>query len=185
MGLALCSQGTCAPRSVTPGFDPGVHHFIRKRPCEERWMRGSSPCMTKTMLLRKRGALRCVRGTKPASRRSRTCECMPIHVPRTSLILLASCPMRERFLEAVPKLDRAKAGRTGGAPERSMAWWPVERWEALRLALGARGALPREVGTLIPPPRVPIGTLAPPTAPSPRLGSRGTGKPRTLCAARM
>jgi hypothetical protein len=31
-----------------------------------------------------------------------------------------------------------------------MAWWPVERWEALRLALGARGALPREVGTLIP-----------------------------------
>ena len=37
-----------------------------------------------------------------------------------------------------------------------MAWWPVERWEALRLALGARGALPREVGTLIPPPGVPI-----------------------------
>jgi hypothetical protein len=28
-----------------------------------------------------------------------------------------------------------------GAPERSMAWWPVERWEALRLALGARGRL--------------------------------------------
>jgi hypothetical protein len=28
-----------------------------------------------------------------------------------------------------------------------MAWWPVERWEALRLALGARGALPREVGS--------------------------------------
>jgi hypothetical protein len=22
-----------------------------------------------------------------------------------------------------------------------MAWWPVERWEALRLALGARGCL--------------------------------------------
>jgi hypothetical protein len=28
-----------------------------------------------------------------------------------------------------------------------MVWWPVERWEALRLALGARGALPREVGS--------------------------------------
>jgi hypothetical protein len=28
-----------------------------------------------------------------------------------------------------------------------MAWWLVERWEALRLALGARGALPREVGS--------------------------------------
>jgi hypothetical protein len=27
------------------------------------------------------------------------------------------------------------------------AWWLVERWEALRLALGARGALPREVGS--------------------------------------
>jgi hypothetical protein len=68
--------------------------------------------------------------------------------------------------------DRAKAGRTG-APGRSMAWWPVERWEALRLALGARGALPREVGRLIPPPRVPIGALAPPTAPSSRAVREG------------
>src|SRR5438105_3149300 len=59
-----------------------------------------------------------------------------------------------------------------------MPWWLVERWEALRLALGARGALPREVGTLIPPPRVPIGALAPPTAP-PLAQVRGTGKPRT------
>src|SRR3954463_12716625 len=55
-----------------------------------------------------------------------------------------------------------------------MNWWPtVERWEALRLALGARGALPREVGTLIPPPRVPIGALAPPTAPPPRAIREG------------
>src|SRR4030081_4139298 len=45
-----------------------------------------------------------------------------------------------------PSADRTRAGRTG-APGRSMAWWPVERWEALRLALGARGALPREVGS--------------------------------------
>jgi hypothetical protein len=37
-----------------------------------------------------------------------------------------------------------------------MAWWPVERWEALRLALGARGALPREVGRLIPPQGCPL-----------------------------
>src|SRR3954453_2780628 len=37
-----------------------------------------------------------------------------------------------------------------GAPERSTAWWPVERWEALRLALGARGCLaPR--GGFTPP----------------------------------
>jgi hypothetical protein len=58
-----------------------------------------------------------------------------------------------------------------GVPERSTAWWLVERWEALRLALGAHGALPCEVGTLIPPLGVPIGALAPPTAPSPRAGS--------------
>src|SRR5882762_10106738 len=37
-----------------------------------------------------------------------------------------------------------------------MNWWPVERWEALRLALGARGALPREVGTLLPPQGCPL-----------------------------
>src|SRR6267154_2132057 len=37
-----------------------------------------------------------------------------------------------------------------------MNWWPVERWEALRLALGARGALPREVGTLILPQGCPL-----------------------------
>src|ERR1700704_4782697 len=37
-----------------------------------------------------------------------------------------------------------------------MVWWPVERWEALRLALGARGALPREVGTLILPQGCPL-----------------------------
>src|SRR4030088_518573 len=37
-----------------------------------------------------------------------------------------------------------------------MNWWPVERWEALRLALGARGALPREVGRLILPQGCPL-----------------------------
>src|SRR4051812_49712628 len=42
-----------------------------------------------------------------------------------------------------------------GAPEWLTAWWLVERREALRLALGAHGALPCEVGTLIPPPGVP------------------------------
>src|SRR6185295_17711903 len=49
----------------------------------------------------------------------------------------------------------------------------VERREAQRpTSLGARGALPREVGTLIPPPRVLRHcTLAPPAAPSRRQGS--------------
>ena len=46
------------------------------------------------------------------------------------------------------------------------AWWPVERWEALRLALGARGlTLPREVGPLIRLQGCLASTLAPPTAP--------------------
>ncbi len=60
----------------------------------------------------------------------------------------------------------------------------VERWEALRLALGARGALPREVGTLIPPPRVPRKHPGASHRSIPSRGSRGTGKPRTHCAAR-
>src|SRR4051812_7006080 len=72
-----------------------------------------------------------------------------------------------------------------GAPERSTAWWPVERWEALRLALGARGCLAARGGYVNPASRVPIGALAPPTAPSPRAVREGFCKPRTLCAARM
>jgi hypothetical protein len=51
-----------------------------------------------------------------------------------------------RFLEAVFS-GQSESWPDRGAPERSMNWWPVERWEALRLALGARGALPREVGS--------------------------------------
>ena len=47
-----------------------------------------------------------------------------------------------------------------------MAWWPVERWEALRLALGARGRLAARGGYVIPASRVPVGALAPPAAPS-------------------
>src|SRR5947199_1989231 len=46
-----------------------------------------------------------------------------------------------------PLSEQSESWPDRGAPERSTAWWLVERWEALRLALGARGALPREVGT--------------------------------------
>jgi hypothetical protein len=55
-----------------------------------------------------------------------------------------------------PEIGQSESWPDRGAPERLMAWWPVERWEALRLALGARGALPREVGTLIPPQGCPL-----------------------------
>ena len=62
--------------------------------------------------LRKCYALRCVRGTKVcANHRSQTCECIPIPVPETSLILLPSCPTRERFLEAIlQRTERKLAG---------------------------------------------------------------------------
>src|SRR4051812_48611435 len=40
-----------------------------------------------------------------------------------------------------------------GAPERSTARWLVERWEALRLALGAHGHLAVRGGSIDPPPR--------------------------------
>ena len=63
----------------------------------------------------------------------------------------------------------------------------MARWSA-----GRRSALPwaravspcRARWAHHPPQGCPVRHLAPPTAPSPRLGSRGTGKPRTHCAAR-
>src|SRR6185436_8188270 len=64
-----------------------------------------------------------------------------------------------------------------GAPERSMPGGMVERWAALRLALGAHGCLAVRGAYVNPASGVPVGALAPPTAPSPREGSRGTGKP--------
>ena len=54
----------------------------------------------------------------------------------------------------------------------------VERREALRpTSLGARGwrYQLREVGTLLPPPRVPAGALAPPAAPPPPAWVRRRG----------
>jgi hypothetical protein len=95
---------------------------------------------------------------KPANYRSRTCECMPIPVLKPSLILLASCPGRGRFLEAVllgTERNLAGPGRPGTVDELVAK---VERREVPRpTSLGARGwrYQLREVGTLLPPPRVP------------------------------
>jgi hypothetical protein len=73
-----------------------------------------------------------------------------------------------RVLEAL-LTGQSESWSDRGAPEWSMDWWP--RWSAGRrraLRHWARAvALPREVGTLIPPPRVPAGALAPPAAPPP------------------
>jgi hypothetical protein len=82
--------------------------------------------------------------------------------------------MRGRFLEAfLQRTERELAGPgRPGTVDRPVV--KVERREALRpTSLGARGALPREAGTLIPSPRVPAGALAPPAAPPPRAGIAG------------
>jgi hypothetical protein len=133
--------------------------------------------------LRKCYALRCVRGTKVcAGRRSRTCECIPIPVPRTSLILLASCPMKVRFLEAIlQRTERKLAGPGrpgtvddlvaggalgGAAPSLGRARCLAARGGFTTCLKGAHwcpGASHRSIAS---------------------RGSRGTGKPRTLCAAR-
>ncbi|MEA2943155.1 MAG: hypothetical protein QOD09_3684 [Bradyrhizobium sp.] len=72
-------------------------------------------------------------GLQAATRRSRTCECIPIPVPKTSLILPVSCSMEGRFLEATLSADGARAGRTG-APRngrRPGGWWSAGRRCAL------------------------------------------------------
>src|ERR1700760_4031366 len=79
--------------------------------------------------------------------------------------------MRGRFLEAILQRTERKLAGPGrpGMVDRLVA--KVERREVPRpTSLGARGALPREVGTLILPQGCPLGALAPPAAPSPRAG---------------
>ena len=108
-----------------------------------------------------------------ASHRSRTCECIPIPVSQAYLILIVSCPMRGRFLEAILQRTERKLAGPGrpGTVDELVA--KVERREVPRpTSLGARGTLPREVGSP-PASRVPIGALAPPTAPSPRAVREG------------
>src|SRR3979490_1373122 len=74
-----------------------------------------------------------------------------------------------------PSADRARAGRTG-APRNGR--WPGGRWSAGRrcaLPWARAVTLPREVGSPSAS-RVPIGALAPPTAPSPRAVREGLAK---------
>ena len=61
-----------------------------------------------------------------------------------------------------------------GAPERPVPGGTVERREALRLALGARGCLAARGGSVNPASGVLRHcTLAPPAAPSPRAVREG------------
>jgi hypothetical protein len=96
-------------------------------------------------------------GHKPMMAQAKKFFTFLIPVPKTSLILLVSCPVRARFLKAIlhwTERELAGPGRPGTV-DRLVA--KVERWEAPRpTSLGARGwrYQLREVGTLIPPPRV-------------------------------
>jgi hypothetical protein len=119
---------------------------------------------------RRGGALRCVRGTRPGNPRSRTCECKPIHVLPSALILRPSCS-RGALSRSDPSVDRAKAGRTG-APGRSMPGGNGGALGGAAPSLGRARCLAARGGYVNPASGVPIGALAPPTAPSPRLGAR-------------
>ena len=66
--------------------------------------------------------------------------------------------MKERFLEALlQRTERELAGPGAPGSADEAGWQKVERREAQRPpSMGARGlVVPREVGPLIPPPRVP------------------------------
>jgi hypothetical protein len=77
--------------------------------------------------------------------------------------------MKERFLEAIPEqTERKLAGP--GRPGTVDAGGTVERWEALRLALGAHGCLAVRGGFTACLQGCLASILAPPTAPSPRAG---------------
>jgi hypothetical protein len=71
--------------------------------------------------------------------------------PRFQNLAYPDCVLsdEERFLEAI--LQRAERKLAGpGRPGTADAWWLVERWEALRLALGARGSLAARGGYVNP-----------------------------------
>ena len=115
--------------------------------------------------------------------RSRTCECIPIPVSRTSLILTASCPTRGRFLEAIlQRTERKLAGPgrpgtvdglvAGGALGGAAPCLGRAR------CLAARGGFTTRLKGAHWCPGASHRSI-------PSRGSRGTGKPRTHCAARM
>src|SRR5258705_3037283 len=106
-----------------------------------------------------------------------------IPVPKTSLILLASCPMRDRFLEAI--LQRAERKLAG--PGRPRKVDGLVAGGALRGAapclgrarcLAARGGFTTCLKGAHWCPGASHRSIA-------SRGSRGIGKPRTHCAARM
>src|SRR3979490_1644525 len=106
-----------------------------------------------------------------------------IPAPKTSLILIASCSMRGRFLEAILQRTERKLagpGRPGtvdGLVAGGALGGAAPCLGRARLPCRARWVHHPPQGCPLVPWRLPtLHRLA---------GSRGTGKPRTHCAARM
>jgi hypothetical protein len=115
-------------------------------------------------------ALRSIRATK--IRRSRHCECIPIPVLKASLILLASWPMSERFLEAIlQRTERKLAGPGRPGPVDGLVAGGAPGGAAP--SLGRARCLAARGGYVNPASRVPVGALAPPAAPPPRAVREG------------
>jgi hypothetical protein len=101
-------------------------------------------------------ALRCIRGTWCNRTRKIFCDSLS-RIPEPALSSLPSCPVRDRFLEAIPKRTERKLaapGAPGSADETGGLRWSAGRRSAFAEGR-ARFSVPREAGPLIPPQRVP------------------------------
>src|SRR4051812_15846830 len=76
-----------------------------------------------------------------------------IHAPQGGLIIAPVLFDEGPLSRSDPLSGQSESWPDRGAPEWSTARWLVERWEALRLALGARGHLAARGGSIDPPPR--------------------------------
>jgi hypothetical protein len=115
--------------------------------------------------------------------RSRTCECIPIPVPKTSLILLVSCPVRGRFLEAILQRTERKLAGPGrpGTVDGLVAGGALG---GAAPSLGRARCLAARGGYVNPASKGAHWCPGASHRSIPSRGSRGTGKTRTQCAAR-
>jgi hypothetical protein len=108
-GVSKDSLGRCRPRPILRGSP----------------LRGERLRMTAEIFCSRRSTGSTL---KPSNRRSRTCECIPILVLKTSLILFASCPMRGAS-RGVTEVGQSESwpegqpeGRCGARGCASQAW---------------------------------------------------------------
>ena len=106
-----------------------------------------------------------------------------IPVPKTSLILPVSCPMRGRFLEAILLWTERKLAGPGrpGTVDGLVAGGALG---GAAPSLGRARCLAARGGYVNPASKGAHWCPGASHRSIPSRGSRGTGKPRTLCAAR-